>query len=137
VSSLNRLLFLSYSHSPVLGVHERCRKFTDLSIVFSIPNLIETTCLDFLKIASNGTVVFIHQSIKDFLLSDAFELTIAGSHRSLAKICITYLEFEDLGHLTAEDVKGNSKQVAHDHLPSLGTSCLFWIRVRPIQCLEN
>lgn len=89
-----------------VAVHDNCHDLCDLDLAFSLLATIERICPNFVKINSDGSVNFVHQSFKEFITSGFFKtLTHHSSHQRLARICTTYLGFDAFSPVNARDVR--------------------------------
>lgn len=73
-----------------------CENRHDLEVAFSTASTVEKSCPNFVKIDNNGTIRFVHHSVKDFLTSSIDSMDIISAQVMMAKVCITYLNFKDL-----------------------------------------
>lgn len=79
----------------------------------------------------NGTACFIHQSVKDFIIYKGLLSTISfggisSSTLYLAKVCMTYLNFEDFGGYFYGIQGSYTKSEIQQHFPLLEYAGLFW-----------
>jgi ankyrin repeat protein len=122
---------------------QTCDNHRELITVFSIAKSIDKSCPNFLKIDNDGTIRFVHQSVKDFFVNGIDGMDLMSSHSSMARICITYLNFKDLpkpinrwSFLRYGDLDEVSKRFSllyycsfwlYTHLDNLPTNNTLWV----------
>ena len=94
----------------ILSIEDRHQKASDIDVPFSIEGILLKHCPNLLRIDIDGTVVFVHLSLKDFLVRSFLRMDTTKIHKHIAQRCLKYLDFEDFKSDTTEDKIGNSQQ---------------------------
>ncbi|KAI4104803.1 MAG: hypothetical protein L6R37_003076, partial [Teloschistes peruensis] len=71
------------------------RNASEIDAPFAIEATLLKLCPNLFKIDLNGTVSFVHLSLKTFLLEELLQLDSHVIHRDLARKCLQYLGLED------------------------------------------